>query len=710
MLAAEPLRFEPNHGQVPGVVAFVAHGHGYIAYITLAGLALSLQSSAPHGPSGDGSDAAGDSFRRAVVWLRFAGANPRPTITGLHRLPGTSNYFIGNDPRQWHTAVPAFGEIAYHGIYPGVDAIFYDNGHGLEYDLRLAPGADPNAIRLAVTGGQTISAMNGLIVHTDAGDMRLGAPRIYQRSGRQRLPVAGRYQIRQGGAIGFAVGMYDRARPLIIDPTVVYSTYLGGTGDDLGNGIAVDGQGHAFIAGETTSLDFPAATNGARPDFAGGGSCEDYYTCGDAFVAKLSADGRGLLYRTYLGGSRNDGAWTVAIDDTGNAYIEGRTLSLDFPVKHAFQPRLARGNGDNVGDAFVAKLSADGTKLLYSTYLGGTGNDQALGIAVDSQRHAFVTGYTSSRDFPLAHAFQGNNKSARGSVTVFVSKLSADGRALLYSTYLGGSDYESAGAIAVDRRGDAYITGSTQSRDFPLANTLQHFSAGHLNGFVAALNAGGSKLLFSTYLGGSAETIGTSIALDGAGQMYVAGSTAANDFPIRRAIQKRAAGIGALGWGDAFVAKFSAGGKSLLVSTYLGGKGDEQALGLALDGRGNVFVTGATTSENFPTLRAIQPANHTARSCRERLPYDPVRRGYHPFAFPCADAFITELGNGGTALRYSTYLGGALGDGADFVATDKAGNAYVVGTTRSPNFPLFHAMQPGFGGGAGDVFVAKIAG
>jgi hypothetical protein len=699
-LAGEPLRFEENRGQVSGNAAFVARGHGYTAYMTPSGITLSMHSAVPGVPWRGGV------VRRATIRLTFAGANHRPTMVGMHRLPGISNYFIGMNARGWRTGVPAFGEVSYHDLYPGVDAVFYDGGHGLEYDLRVAPGVDPASIRLNISGGSTSANGSGLHVRTAAGNLRIDAPRLYQNVGSRRLRVPGRF-VPRGSGISFAIGAYDHKRTLVIDPTIVYSTYLGGTGDDLGNGIAVDGRGQSYITGETTSLDFPATTSGAQAQYGGGGNCADYYTCGDAFVAKLSADGHSVLYRTYLGGRGNDGAWTVALDGRGNAYIEGRTLSPDFPIVHGFQPGFAVGSDDSMGDAFVARLSADGTKLLCSTYLGGTGNDQALSVAVDRMGHAFVTGYTSSRDFPLAHPFQAKNRSARGDATVFVSELSADGRALLYSTYLGGSEYESASAIAVDSRGNAYITGSTQSADFPLSHALQRFSSGHLNGFLAELSANGGTLRFSTYLGGRGETVGTSVALDSSDQIYVAGSTAAGDLPTRHAIQRQSGGTGAIGWGDVFLARFSPGGKSLLASTYLGGKGDEQALGIALDSRGDVWLAGATTSANFPTMHATQRFNHTARSCRERMPYDPARTGYQPFTFSCADVFVTELGRGGATLRYSTYLGGALGDGADFIAADTSGNVYMIGSTRSQNFPVVKAVQPGAGGGS-DTFVVKI--
>jgi len=488
-----------------------------------------------------------------VVRLHLAGANPHPQVVGLDRLPGVSNYFIGRDQRHWRTNVPAYARVAYRNIYLGVDLVYYGNQGRLEYDLVIAPGATPQTIRLAVAGARhmQIDGAGNIALRLAAGDLRQIKPMIYQQVNGARHVITGHYVALVDHTIGFQIGFYDRHRPLIIDPSLVYSTYLGGSGDDVGTSIAVDAAGAAYVTGSTYSSDFPT-TPGAFSS-----------THAEAFVTKLSASGAALVYSTYFGGSGGDRANGIAVDGTGATYITGETFSTDLPTRNALQPGYGgaesypctdEGNGSHHGDAFVAKLSPAGDALIYSTYLGGSGGDEGQGIAVDGGDNAYVTGSTNGKlvngtpatdNFPttpsaLQTAFGGdgglittNHKTGEcGPGDAFVSKLNPTGNSLIYSTYLGGSGADDGTGIAVDGSGDAYVTGATLSNNFPTTpGTLRPSKIGGENAFVSKLNPTGTALVYSTYLGGGFIDFGSGIAVDGSGDAYVTGATLSNNFP-----------------------------------------------------------------------------------------------------------------------------------------------------------------------------------
>jgi hypothetical protein len=660
-----PLSFEANQGQSAPQVSFLAHGPSSTLFLTGGGGAVLAL-----GPGGSGP---GD-----VLDLQLLGANPSPAAAGQGLLPGVSNYLLGSDPGGWHTGIPNYAAVAYRGVYAGIDLLYHGNGRQLEYDFRVAAGADPGQVRLGFAGaeGLSLDGPGDLVLQTAAGAVVEQAPVLYQEGGGgTRQAVSGGYVLEGDGTVGFRVGAYDRSRPLVIDPTLVYSTYLGGSGDDAALGIAVDGSGNAYVTGTTFSRDFPT-TAGA---FQTAGGFED------AFVAKLDAAGSALVYSTYLGGRGQALGYGIAVDGSGNAYVTGFTNG-DFPTTAgAFQ--TAPGG---VPDAFVAKLDAAGTALLYSTYLGGSGADQGYGIAVDGSGNAYVTGFTNSSNFPTtAGALQ---TSLPGITNAFVAKLDAAGTALLYSTYLGGSNLDAALGIAVDGSGNAYVTGSTRSTDFPTtAGAFQTSLPGRENAFVAKLDAAGTALVYSTYLGGSSFDAARGIAVDGSGNAYVTGSTFSRDFPTTAgALQTSYGGGGS----DAFVAKLDAAGTALLYSTYLGGStgsGIDEPLtdlgnGIAVDGSGNAYVTGYTESTDFPTTAgAFQTAPGGG-----------------------VDAFVAKLDAAGTALLYSTYLGGSFRDVGSGIAVGGSGNAYVTGGTDSRDFPTTAgAFQTSFGG-IEDAFVAKL--
>ena len=669
-----PLSFEVNVGQADTPARFLARGPGYGVALepTQAVLALRRSVRSPATPSAGPVARARDvaeTTTTARLALQFVGANRAAAVTGEAALPGVVNYLLGNDPAQWHRNVKTFGHVRYRDLYPGIDLVYYGNPQQLEHDFVVAPGADPAAIRLRFEGATAVTlADNGDVVVAVGGrEVRLQAPVVYQSNGAAREPVAGRYVLDRDGTVNFSFGAYDRTRALVIDPVLVYSTYLGGgSGFDRGNGVAVDSAGAAYVTGSTTSTDFPAA-NPLQATMAGNS---------DAFVAKFAADGSALVYATYLGGTDDDDARSIAVDGSGAAYVTGLTYSTNFPIANPLQGAMA-----GTRDAFIAKLAADGSSLVYATYLGGSDSDFGFGIAVDSTGAAYVTGSTTSTNFPTANPLQVANA---GSNDAFVAKLAVDGSALVYATYLGGSSGDDGKSIAVDSAGAAYVTGVTTSTNFPTANPLQVTMAGTYDAFVAKLAADGSALVYATYLGGSGEDDGWGIAVDSAGAAYATGYTGSINFPTTNPLQGANAGSK-----DGFVAKLAADGSALVYATYLGGSSDDAARGIAVDSTGAAYVTGSTTSTNFPTANALQG----------------TMAGN-------VDAFVAKLAADGSALVYATYLGGSGIDGGNGIAVDSTGAAYVTGRTYSTNFPTANPLQAANASSDGshdDAVVVKLA-
>jgi hypothetical protein len=683
-----PLSFEANQGQTDRQVQFLARGQGYNIFLTAKEAVFAFNTPAARLDDSRKSRertsekervAENANTKRAVIRMQFLGANPDAQVNALDELPGKVNYFRGNDPTQWRANVPTYRQVKYTAVYPGVDLVYYGHSHQLEYDFIVAPGADPSAIALGFQGAKAvdIDAQGDLVLSTAVGDVRFHRPLVYQEVHGERETIDGGYVSKGSDAIGFQVGSYDRSRPLIIDPTLSYSTYLGGSGFDVGIGIAVDAAGAAHVTGGTVSPDFPIV-NSLQPTVSGV----------EAFVAKFTPDGRALVYSTFLGGSLEDEGTDIAVDADGAVYITGNTNSPDFPTINAVQP--ASGGGIRPGppgpqpasDAFVAKLTPDGSALVYSTYLGGSGMDFGFGIAVDASGAVYVTGDTASLDFPTIHALQ---PALGGFRNIFVAKLTSAGTTLVYSTYLGGNNLDSGPRIAVNATGEGYIVGTTNSTDFPLVNALQPTFNGQQDAFVTKFTADGATLIYSTYLGGSGNDNGKGIAVDVAGLAYVTGYTDSPDFPMVRALQPT---YGGFGLSDGFVVKLGADGTTFAYSTYLGGSNNDFALAIAVDNTGAAYVTGGTDSPDFPIVDALQPT----------LGGD-------------ADAFVAKLAPDGDNIVYSTYLGGSIDDEADAIAVNSAGAAYITGGTHSTDFPTINAIQPGLGGTpvGHDAFVAKIS-
>jgi len=678
-----PLGFEANVGQADPHVKFLSRGNGYALFLTSTEAVLQL----PTGDSRSSSERAGGADRQpksarhySTLRMKLIGANPKPQIKGLDQLPGKSNYFIGNNPTQWHSDVPNYGKIRYENVYSGVDLVYYGNQRQLEYDFVVAPRAAPDVIRLSFEGADKIEidSQGGLVLTAGSATVHQRKPRVYQTTDAAQREIPGAYVLNGEHSVTLQLAGYDRTKPLVIDPVLVYSTYLGGTGEEGAEAISVDAFGNAYVTGYTLSSDFPTAS--ALQSTPGGDR--------DVFVAKLNAAGSAIVYSTFLGGSHYEEAADLAVDSSGNVYVTGVTSSSDFPTANSFQPISDNGAATRNGDAFVTKLNATGSALIYSTYLGGSFQDWGNGIAVDSVGNAYVTGVTYSADFPHPNSLQPNFGG------IFVAKLNAGGTALAYS-FRWASEFDKGSAIAVDASGSAYVTGYAGC-GFQTVNALQPTCGGtgpYGDAFVAKLNPAGSAFVYWTYLGGSNEDEGSSIKVDGDGNVYVAGSTASTDFPTVNALQSSFGGGPPYAPFDVFVAKLNPTGSTLVYSTYLGGSRVERAGRMAVDSSGEVYVTGFTSSYDFPLANALQPT----LSCNGSD----------------VDAFVVKLNPTGTALVYSTYLGGTDADvgfpTSAAVAVDRSGAAYVTGLTYSSNFPTTSgALQP-ISGGAADAFVTKIS-
>jgi uncharacterized repeat protein (TIGR01451 family) len=976
-----PLSFEANQGQADPQVKFLSRGSGYSLFLTSteAVLALSRVVNTEGSNQLAGEQKAADlgqgSTSPAVLRMKLLGANPRPQVTGVERQAGETSYFIGNDRSQWRTNIGNYAQVRYESVYPGIDVIYYGNQRQLEYDFVVAPGANPDRIRLAFAGADKmyLDANGELVLNTAVGEVQQHKPVLYQEVDGVRREVAGRYVIKGARKVGFEVGAYDRSRALVIDPVLVYSTYLGGTSTDRGFGIAVDGSGNAYITGVTSSSSFPtsnplqAARNGSN----------------DAFVLKLNPAGSALVYATYLGGSGTDTGTGIAVDGSGNAYVTGFTVSSNFPTVSPLQSTHKGGRQD----FFVAKLNAAGSALTYSTYLGGSGYDFPVNVAVDLAGNAYLTGYTESVDFPTVNALQpvkkgtpafksingggswspsstglntstvnafavdpvtattvyaatstgvykstdsGNNWSAAnqglpgvpvrdividrtsplilyaatdsgpykttdggatwnllgngtlsfeikslaidpsdhltiyagafvtsniilfkstdgganwtpsdnqlngnyvqsiavdptnpslvyaatnsglyksfnggfswtlssGSVgfapldvvidptnpaTLYIGtdggglwkstnggtswaktnlpaafyivysviidplnpatiyagtngqnvskstdggntwssttlgfalnaeivlainpantsvlyaggnagtdallvKLNPSGTGLVYSTFLGGDASDFGDGIAVDAAGNAYLAGSTESLNFPIANALQGAHTTPYDAFVAKVNPTGSAFVYSTYLGGSDTESGQGIAVDSGGNAYVTGHTTSVDFPTVNAFQGTCDDCQSFG-SDAFVTKINASGSAFVYSSYYGGNSSDTGHGIAVDSTGSAYITGETDSTTLPALSAPQPTKNLSD-----------------------DAFVAKINPAGTALVYSTYLGGGGQDIGSAIAVGPEGSAYITGYTASTNFPTASPLQANYAN-SGDAFVTRI--
>lgn len=703
------LRFEPLPANDQAPAVFLARGAGY--QVALRPNTVRLTLARPSAPvtrtrvlteSEEEAATLPTASAPAVVEMRLVDANPQAWLSGAEKLEGQSHYFTGRQATHWRTAVPQYARVLCQQVYPGIDLVYYGQQQQLEYDFQLAPGADPQQIRLAFSGATqlTIGSEGDLLLQTPGGVLRQHKPVVYQQVKGTRREIEGSYVLLGENEVGFRVGAYDKRLPLVIDPVLSYSTLLGGGSTDTVYYMTVDAAGNAYFIGETQSFDFPVK-NPMQPTKREPAipRCADSGGCTEAFVGKLNAAGQ-LVYATYLGGLMNDTGFGLAVDAAGNAYLTGFTQSPDFPVTPgAFQPER-QGGGLLGRDAFVAKLSADGGTLLYCSFLGGGRTDRGFGIGVDAAGNAWVTGRTDSIDFPLRRPLRAAKESIFG-LDGFIAKISPDGGELLFSTYWGGNDDDQCNAIALDRTSNVYVTGSTVSEDFPVtAGAYQPVYGGSDDVFVSKLNADGSRLLFSTYVGGESGDVGLSLALDAAGNSYVSGFSGSFDgffgFPLVNPVQTvtdwRAPGLGPPI--DAIMFKLNATGTALLFSTYLGGSLREDSNGnIAVDVAGRLIFSGYTESVDLPvTPDALQPVPGGGFSDAYLAVIDPARQGWE-------------------ALRYASYLGGNAADYGQSAGFDAAGNFYLAGLSTSfngpNNFPLVNPLQ-NQAKGYSDGFLAKI--
>jgi Beta-propeller repeat len=687
--ASLPLAFEQNQGQTDAQVKYMARGNGYTLFLTATDAVFSLRTPSAESKSSDvrrstqlrtkGLPAQRNPQKdsTAAVRMQLVGANSQSRISASGQLPGKSNYFIGNDPSKWQTDVAHYARVSYQDVYPGVNLAFHGAQRQTEFDFVVAPGADPAPIGFHFTGAQGMKTddSGNLVIASTAGNVLLHKPFAYQEQNGARQPVDARFILKANNQVSFELGNYDHTRDLVIDPSVsyLYSTYLGGSGNDEGYAIAFDGSNNAYVTGQTASANFPGASNTLTGTV-------------NAFVTSIAGNGSALIYSVYIGGNgpSGDSGNAIAVNLSGDAFVAGGTTSSNFPhTAGVFQTTLK-----GAGNAFVLELSPSGT-LTYSTYLGGTGKDAALGIALasDSSGDVIVAGRTSSTDFPTLGPIQ---TSGGG----FVTKLNSSGTALAYSTYLAVAG-DSVNAVAVDSSDNAYVTGQTFSASFhtttgAFQTTCGSCTSGNSNAFVTVINPSGSGYVYSTFLGGNNIDAGDGVAVDSTSNAYVTGVTTSSNFPKTSGAFQTTYG----GATDAFVTKLNSAGSALVYSTFLGGNAFDTGAGIALDANNNAYVTGQTSSANFPTSSATQASinggNNTTGS----------------------DAFVSELNATGSQLIFSTYLGGSGNEddgGFGGIATN-GGFIYVTGDTQSTDFPTQSPFQAANGGGGNsDAFVVKYS-
>lgn len=670
-----PASFEANHGQTDPQVRYLAHGKGFTMFLTPGEAVLSLAQ-----PTAQAGGGAAPTTRSSVVRMKFLGANADPRISGVGELPGKANYFSGADPASWRTNVPTYGKVRYDGVYPGIDLVYYGTKAEFEYDFVVAPGADPNQISIALEGARNlvIEEDGDLAMTTADGILRQGRPVLYQEIDGRRQPVDGAFTL-SGNRLGFTVGAYDSSRTLVIDPTLAYSTFLGGGGSDVGFGIAVDSAGNAYVGGQTTSTNFPTSGSVTCSSTAFPSSS---YQCNqpgvDAFVTKLNPSGTGLVYSTYLGGGKADIGYRIALGSDGSAYVVGVTDSADDPGTTAVEA------------GFPTTANA------YDSTCGTDGYCDAVGVVAPGTPGCPAAGCTSL-----------------GKGDAFVSRLNAAGNALVYSTFLGGGDQDqdvnltavpSHMGIAVSGT-KAYVTGGTGSADFPTTSgayqstcgtsAIAGCDGGRADAFFSVLDtalSGTASLAYSSYLGGSGNDVAKAVAVGADGVAFIAGITTGYGSPITNNLPTKSALQGTYQGGDAdaFVAAFRpsrSGAASLKYSTYLGGGGFDHAWGVAAEGT-KAYVTGQTDSGDDPATPAADGPT----------PYFPTTVGAFDTTyngrptdpggdttFLNGDAFVTKLKEDGNALAYSTFLGGTDMDIGGAIAVDSLGHAYVTGYTTCEN-------------------------
>lgn len=675
-----------NKGQWDSRAHFLLRSGGLDMWITSHGVLYDLYRLDKSEAKSDESELLGESpasetgsvaKRGHVVGISFEGVGSAPSVHAIGRQPGYYNYFIGNDQSKWTPNVGLYSGARIDNIYSGIDALFYLDEGRPRYDLLVRPGGDPKQIRMKIEGAENVSVLpsGALAIATTVGVVEQRELYAYQEMDGIRKKIACRFVVDAKRRVRFDVGRYDRTRPLVIDP-LIYSPLLIG-GRDQGQSIAIDGGGNAYITGSTDSPDYPVTT---------GAYDASYNDSTDAFVAKLDPTGSTLLYSTFIGGSGKDENLgnSIVVDAGGNAYIAGGTESADYPTTSGAYDMSFNGG---ITDAFVTKLNASGNALVYSTYIGGATNDRAAGIAIDGSGNACIIGSTLT---PLI-GFVGYPTTAgaydtasNGLSDLFVTKLNAAGSGLLYSTFIGGRRDDRGDGIAIDASGNAYVSGYSSSTtivsDYPTtAGAYDSSPGGALDIVLSKLSPDGSTLLYSTFLGGSQTDYGSGLAVDGSGNVFIAGSTEGGGFPSTVGVYKRIHGGGT----QAYVAKLNHTGSALLYSTFLG---SGSCFDVAIDGNGNAYAAGSTTSSKYPTTAGAYDTSHNGSN----------------------DLFVTKLNSTGSALLYSTFIGGSSFEETPAIALDGSGNIFVTGNTGSSDFPVSPGAYDVALGGSTDAYVTKL--
>ncbi len=644
-----PLTFEPNKGQADAKVRFLARGssYGVLLESNKTVLVIPRDTNTPERTPDNPS----------FVTLELLNSSRQPNAEGLDVLPGKSNYYVGNQRTKWLSGISQYGKVKFSSVYPGIDLIFYGGESGLEYDFVLSAGAHSQNIVFRIAGADKVELDNSgdLSLHRAGGQIRLRRPTIYQDIAGVRREVPGQFVIRGTNEVGFSIGDYDHSRALVVDPVLSYSTLIGANNSVQVQGVAVNSAGEIYVTGTTFSTNYPVV-NPFQSTNRG---------TANVFVTKLNAAGNTILYSTYIGSSGFDSGRAIAVDNSGSAYLTGNIGGADFPTT----PGAFMTSCPSICNTpFVSKFLNDGS-LGFSTFMGGS-NVAAWAIAVDSSGSAYITGSAASNDLPMVNPFQ--TTPAGG----FAQKLNPTGSALQYSTYLGGGGDWGQG-ITVDSSGSAYVVGNTPATNFPVKNPIQSSLVGGPNAFITKFSPDGASLMFSTYLGGTstyffsyAGDFATGVAVDSLGNVHIVGTSSSCEFPLTLNAWSTDCVNGGYTQ-KVFVTTLDPLGTQLLFSTFLENGFSE---GIAVDAKGNTYVTGIATSNNFPLLHAIEGNQQAGTGS--------------PFG---SNSFVTELDLSGNIL-FSTYLG-QTGGGAQTagIAVDKKGGIYLAGAGQG-DFPLLHPI------------------
>ncbi|MEO5803235.1 MAG: SBBP repeat-containing protein [Verrucomicrobiota bacterium] len=690
-----PMSFEANMGQTDSEVQFFARGYGYTLFLKPTEAVISLQNTPgknekKHHGRRDPAQQSRVNRSGFVLGMELIGAKDS-TGAGVNQLPEQTSYFLGASSAQWRTNIASFSRVKFDEVYPGIDLVYYGNQQQLEYDFVVNPAASPDSIQLRFKGAEKIEINTAGDLVLSAGEKKVcwKKPVAFQDRDGVRKEITCDYTLKNKHEVGFLLAAYDSTLPLIIDPILLYSTYLGGNLLEAVESIAVDNSGNVYVTGETISANFPTVA---------GSYDVTKSSSNDVFVTKMNATGTARIFSTFVGGSGDDLGLGIALDSANNVYVTGSTESANFPMVNASDIGLS-----GASDAFVLKLNSTGTSLLYSTYFGGSVYERANAIAVDASGNAYIAGESDSEvSFPNKNQFQtGQNGNY---LDAFVAKFNpslSGASSWIYASALGNSPDERATGIALDSSGNAYLTGEIVTYedpginlDFPTVNPFQpSYGGGYSDVFVAKVGSAGNTLLFSTYLGGNEDEYGFGITVDGSANVYLTGQTSSTNFPILNAMQPVISGEGGFFTYDAFVTKLNSAGTSLLYSTFFGGELVERAFGIAVDANGYVYIAGQTSSENLPVTDGASQTNY----------------GGGP-----NDAFVAKFNpavSGSAALVFSSYFGGSGDEAAICIAVGTNQNFYIAGLTdSSTNFPItVGVVQPGYGAGDSDGFIAKFS-